>query len=99
MICRGKAQEIYSDGESGLDAQVPPNRLKWGTVYWQPFSLGSLGALRGPMEAEGPAHPESVGSFGSKAELFLACDMLTIGPHLRFLLMKQVITVLGEKKL
>lgn len=51
------------------------------------------------MEAEGPAHPESVGSFGLKAELFLACNVLTVGCHLWFLLMKQVTAVLGEKKL
>lgn len=48
--------------------------------------LGRLGASPGLTEAEGPAHPVSVGSFGSNTELFLVCDMLTVGRDLWFLL-------------
>lgn len=38
-------------------------------------SLGRLGASPGLMEPESPAHPVSVGSFGSSTELFLVCDL------------------------
>lgn len=67
MESQGLTYRLCPTGRSGV---------RCGMTFVPP---GRLGASPGLMEPEGPAYPVSVGSFGSNTELFLMCDMLTVG--------------------